>query len=150
MQATRAKQEFRQYLHERGLDLESITPAQGIDSMLAFYRDVRADGCVLEDDDDMLLFQWGTYDWSQGEHFSFNITRQLITGEAEDDDIWQLSLDFKFPPSEALTISGSGNRWCNSLAKLDDLKAFIVNGAAHRSVAHRDDAEVTLEYECAG
>jgi hypothetical protein len=31
--------------------------------MLELYSDVRADGCDLEQDGDMLLYQWGTYAW---------------------------------------------------------------------------------------
>jgi hypothetical protein len=44
----------------------------------------------------MLLFQWGTYDWGTGEHFGFNLTRQLI-GEGRVDDAcgnWVLRSSF--------------------------------------------------------
>ena len=53
--------------------------------MLAFYASERCDGCVLEEDGDMLLFQWGTYNWGDSTHFELNITRQLMPG-GEDGD----------------------------------------------------------------
>src|SRR5678815_803153 len=90
--------------HLRGLDLTlaSVRPAEGLDAMFSFYRDVRADGCRLESDGDMLLFQWGTYDWGKGQHFELDITRQLVPGPGEDEDIWQLQLTFRFAPEATL------------------------------------------------
>ena len=62
--------------------------------MLAFYGSVRFDDVDLAADGDMLLYQWGAYDWGEGESFEFDITRQLILGTGEDEDIFQLSLTF--------------------------------------------------------
>jgi len=59
---------------------------------------------------------WGTYDWGTGEQFAFNLTRQLIVCEdAEDEDIWQLSLTFEFEADNELRALGNGDNWCHSL-----------------------------------
>ena len=81
--------------------------------MLAFYKEVRARGCPVEKDGDMLLFQYGTYDWKMGEgdFFEFDITRQLIRGTADDDNMFQLRLVFKFKPTRSLRKL-QGGRWC--------------------------------------
>ena len=55
--------------------------------MLAFYESMRFDDVDLAADGDMLLYQWGTYDWGRGASFEFDITRQLILGAGEDEDI---------------------------------------------------------------
>jgi hypothetical protein len=34
----------------------------------------------------MLLFQFGTYDWGFGENFKFDLTRQFIVADKQDDD----------------------------------------------------------------
>jgi hypothetical protein len=84
-----ARQEFEKFLNERGLHPRDLNLADGCEALFDFYRDLRPRGRVFEqqEDADMLLFQWGTYDWGKGEHFSFNLTRQLIVSEnAEDED----------------------------------------------------------------
>ena len=43
--------------------IERLAAAEALELMAAFYRDVRAEDCDLDADGDMLLFQWGVYDW---------------------------------------------------------------------------------------
>jgi hypothetical protein len=150
MRAKKAKREFERYLKRRNTKLAEMRPSAGLDAMLGFYRDIRADDCDIDQDGDMLLFQWGTYDWGQGEHFSFDITRQLIVGPGEDEDFWQLSLTFEFPPDDALRAVESGNRWCPSPEQLEEFAAFVRSTAAYIAVANRNDANIVLDYECVG
>lgn len=150
MKARRSLPTFLQLLKSRGQNPAQLTPAQGIDAMLAFYRATRADDCEIEQDGDMLLYQWGTYDWGHGPSFEFDITRQFITGDGDDDDIWQLSLTFKFPPSESLAALGKGDRWCPSPATVDELESFILASNAYSQVRDQTDATVELDYDCAG
>lgn len=94
-----------------GVALESATPREGIGQMLLFFESTEAEGCVAPDGD-MLLYQWGTYDWGAGRHFELNITRQFIEADLQDDDaISQLSLTFRFAPSLSLDGLGAGNIW---------------------------------------
>src|SRR5260370_27897402 len=102
MKVASAKKRFQQLIKAKALQLSSLSPAEGITLMLALYQDERADGCEIDEDGDMLLYQWGCYDWGQGETFEFNITRQFMDGAGEEEDIRQLSLTFKFKPSESL------------------------------------------------
>ncbi len=87
---------FRLDVDKAGHTLDALTPAEGIDLMVHYYRDVRVQGCALEADGDMLLFQWGTYNWGEGEHFEVGITRQLTETEEEDGEMRQLSLTFRY------------------------------------------------------
>ena len=150
MRPNDAQSEFQDRLDRSGLDRDTLTPKSGIPAMLAFYREERAEGCPLEDDGDMLLFQWGTYNWGQGEWFDLNITRQLISGESgEDEDIWQLSLTFKYKPTSALRMLGSENRWCEKSEELPAFESYIQDSDAFQMVSDVRPDAVELVYECA-
>jgi hypothetical protein len=56
---------FEAFAAGQGIDLHAAPPSTGVPAMLRFYADVRANGCK-DADRDMLLFQWGTYDWAIG------------------------------------------------------------------------------------
>jgi hypothetical protein len=99
----------------------------------------------------MLLFQWGTYDWGQGEHFQLDLTRQLILNdEAEDEDIWQLSLTFLFDPVGDLKAVGAGNEWCQSPHALAQFRDRVRGSTAFVVCGTRRILRTTLHYECAG
>ena len=118
--------------------------------MLDFYRDMRAEGCDLDHDGDMVLYQWGCYDWGEGEFFKLDITRQFIDGAGEDDDIRQLHLTFKFEPAEPLREVKNGNRWCCSPKDLPAFRSFIDSSKAMKAVADAKGKAVSLELEIAG
>jgi hypothetical protein len=149
MQVEKAKQTFGRRLKQGG-DLSALSLAEGVNAMLEFYREVRARGCDIAQDGDMLLFQWGTYDWGDGEHFEFDITRQFIEEPGADEDIWQLSLTFRFAPEESLRALGSGNRWCHSPQELEPFVTFIRSTAAYTLVVEKRLVSVSLDYFCVG
>jgi hypothetical protein len=121
--------------------------------MFDFYRDQRAEDCPLETDGDMLLYQWGTNDWGEGEWFTIDLTRQfIIVTEAEDEDIWQLSLTFRYPPTQPLRDLGDGNQWCfapggNSIPVFEE---FVRRSAAFQTASAIEPACVELDYRNAG
>lgn len=127
----------------------------GIDAMLAFYRNTRADDCSLDEDGDMLLFQWGTHDWGEGPCFELGITRQFIGPHGEDPDcgdpdcdeldVWQLSLTLVFSPN---TIP-SGDRWCHSPAEQDEFSAFVRTHGAYLAAVRATPVRVELHFESA-
>jgi hypothetical protein len=151
MQPENAATEFVEFMVHRGLDRAGLTAEQGVPAMLAFYSDERVEGCRFESDADMLLYEWGTYDWGQGESFELSITRQLIhDGTSEDEDIWQLRLIFKFSPTYPLRALGRGDRWCHDLGELEDFDRFIRASEAFQVLAAATPAALDLRYECAG
>ncbi len=153
MKASDARTIFEQRGTEADARLDSVSVAKGFDLLFAFYLEERADDCPLDADGDMLLYEWGTYDWGQGEFFDLSLTRQLmLEGISEDENIWQLALRFKFMPDDTLRQLGSGNRWCHSphKADVDELERFVRDSLPFRTVANRTAASVQLTYECAG
>lgn len=148
MDPSDARMELGRLVAERHLELEALTPRQGMAVSLGFYQTVRARGCDLEADADMLLFQWGTHDWGEGEHFEVSVVRQFLVPQGEEDpDILQLSLTFRFPATDLLRGFGSGNRWCDSPSRLDEMRTFIEASPAFAAVADRGDGSASLWME---
>ncbi|MGA7990942.1 MAG: hypothetical protein WCC53_05870 [Thermoanaerobaculia bacterium] len=150
MKAKQAKAEFKRTIASANRRVGSLSPADGLGLVTAFYRDVRAEDVARLPDKDMLLYQWGTYDWGEGAHFELDLTRQLILGSGEDDHIWQLHLTFYFPPEPALQQLGKGDRWCESVEAVPEFVAFVRSTPAFQAVAARTDGGPVLEYERAG
>src|SRR5688572_7711445 len=115
MQASSIRDEFEEILRSHGYPRTPVTPARGIESMLAFFEQNRVSECPIDHQADMLLYQWGTFDWGHGEHFELDITRQVIPHPEElDPEILQLHVTFCFPPTPTLHQLRGGNRWCES------------------------------------
>lgn len=118
--------------------------------MLGFYQNDRADGCLIDQDGDMLLYQWGTYDWGKGESFELDITRQFIENASEDENIKQLSLTFRFHPTEGFRQIGEGNLWCSSPEGIEVFRAFIFDSPAFSAISSAESWKVALEFGMAG
>jgi hypothetical protein len=139
--------ELEKRIAQSGRSLSELTPAEGIELMLDFYRDVRVEGCPLEEDGDMLLFQWGTYDWGQGLSFECDITRQFGESALEGDDaLSQLRFTFHFTPSADFDALKEGNRWCYTPEELPDFEKFVVGTDVYRTVAKLRASNVTMIY----
>lgn len=153
---TAALEAFRKTLVGSGLSEDNLSVRDGLEAMLNFYRDVRASGCAF-DDADMLLFQWGTYanlpraGGIVAEAFDLNLTRQLIVDErSEDDDIWQLALNFEFEPTSELRALGNGDKWCHALLELPQFRDYVLASAPFTVCRELPIQRVTLDYECVG
>ncbi|MCL1971600.1 MAG: hypothetical protein FWG57_01250 [Endomicrobia bacterium] len=77
-------------------------------------------------DTDMLLFQYGTYDWGSGENFEFNITRQFIFADA--DEPFQLSLTLFF---DAVEIE-SYDCWSMNFETIEDFVNDIKSSQGYK------------------
>ena len=153
MNAHSAQETFEHLLAEGGIGLDGLTVDQGLATMFSFYRDSRAGDCPVDAGGDMLLYQWGIYQSGSpqnedGEFFELNITRQFILDGDEDDNIWQLSLTFKFAPSDALRAIGSGNKWCprSHPVALEYFKRFVHESPAYQAVAQIEPKIRELDY----
>ena len=138
---------FVEFAQLRGPALKSATPAQGIDAMIRFFKTVRPSRVVRKSAGDMLLYQWGVYDWGQGPSFELNITRQfieLVEEEGEEEEVMsQLSLTFHFTPSDEMNAFGKKNQWCESETALTEFVIFIHQSAPY--LALKDSAAERVE-----
>ncbi|MDB6122424.1 MAG: hypothetical protein JWQ71_1417 [Pedosphaera sp.] len=142
-----ARKELEKRILKSGKKVEALTLAEGIQFMMDFYQQVRAEDCPLEEDGDMLLYEWGTYDADKGRLFQCGITRQFIQADSEGDDgMSQLSLKFYFQPSAASDALESGNEWCYSPEGVEDFDSFMKGNAAFQAVQSTKPAKVAIEY----
>ena len=143
-----AKATLEEHIKLDGTPKSNITLAQDTRIMLDFDRDIRAQGCDLEDDGDMLLFQWCTYDWDgDGPTFQCDITRQFIKiGADGDDGMTQLSFTFHFPPTAELERILSGNKWCDMPDELPEFEYFITQSAPDKALADTPPSKVEIHY----
>jgi len=73
-----SKQEFTRFVKKSGVKLAALTPPKASKSCSTFTEGSRFKGCPF-DARDMLLYQWGVYDDSDGgQSLHFDITRQLF------------------------------------------------------------------------
>jgi len=142
--------EFRKVLKTAGMPLRSLLPRRGFDLLIRFYAEIRAEGCDLDADGDMLLYQWGCYDFGAGENFELDLTRQFITGEGEDDEINQLSLTFKSKPTPTLRKLGKKDHWCRAPEKLEEFRAILFGSPAFLAAEEIPLFDVELDYEAVG
>jgi len=152
MKCEETSTKFENRLRSRGLESSRLSPDVGFAEMFAFYRDARPDDCVpVDSDGDMLLYQWGTYDWGQGKYFNLNLTRQFIVEGLEDDDaIFQLGLTFLYEPSPVLEALKQGNRWCHSPSELREFEQFVFSSSAYLTSLGLSPAKAKLLYENVG
>jgi len=132
---------FEDFVIARGIDLGTSTPREGIEAMLAFRQAAACPGCS----DDMLLYQWGSYDWGAGEHYELNITRQFVESALEDDDaISQLSLTYMYKPDAQLRALGISNCWEDGTP---DFPQFIFKSPSFKAVADTKPDHLELSHE---
>lgn len=151
MDARQVLARFERFLSEQRIDVASAPPEVGFEAMLRFYEVERVEGCDIDADGDMLLFQWGTSDWGEGPEFELDLTRQVIFPDEEDDDaIWQLHLTYHYRPTIEMRALGADDRWCSAPADLPGFREFISASNPYQLLRFQPAAKVSAFYECAG
>jgi hypothetical protein len=123
--------EFRNFILNRGLDPDGADLGSIVEATFAFYESVPAFDPPEPLDSDMLLFQFGVYDWGNGEHFEFDLTRQFIEDEKGEQAISQLGCRTIYDPAPALRSIGSAHQWCHSRSDLTAFKKSVLSGPAY-------------------
>ncbi len=117
MKSSEALSTLTAMLTAAGLKLASPSVAD-LSKALTVFRDfseIPVDDVNKAEDGDMVLLQYGTYNWGSGEFFEVDLVRQLMApGEEDEEDdnlIFQLHCTFRFEPTESLRAFGSFERW---------------------------------------
>ena len=93
------EKEYQRSIQQQIVKGNALTADAMIDLSMKLFQDVKAKGVSTDEtDNDMLLFQYGIYNWGDenGKHFSFEIARQLIIDK--NQDFYQLRLTFIYDP----------------------------------------------------
>lgn len=72
------------------------------------------------EDADMLLFQYGVYDWGEGKNLEIDFVRQII----KKDSVNQIHITLKFPYKEKFSRIESYSEWYNSYNNDKTLKEW--------------------------
>lgn len=96
---------------------------EAVEKFIEFFQEYKIKEKQEYDDEDILLFQYGNYDWQDGngEEFNFDLTRQLEV--PNEDEFLQLSLTL-FYDSEQIGEIEAFNSWsteCENLKEWEDL-----------------------------
>ena len=138
---------YRAWLADRKVGPATLTIPRLVDETLKFYETARCSGLASGSRADMLLYQWGVYDWGHGEHFEFDITRQFIErGKVDDEGISQLRVTAYFAVTDDLRSIKPGNRWCEGVADVKGLSEFIEASPAYRAVYQKAPKQVAIEW----
>jgi hypothetical protein len=137
---------------QRGLDLASLGPSEAVDIMIHWYETTEAvDAAPHDEDGDALLFQSGSFAFEHPRTFQYDITRQLISSDGDDQVVWQLSLTLHYEPTpESENLRGDTGIWCFAKADIPTWRVAVQTSAATSYVAqHRIlRAAVTFDQAC--
>ncbi|NNE23290.1 MAG: hypothetical protein HKN11_11850 [Rhizobiales bacterium] len=140
----------------RGLSasaIETLPPAQSFALMFDFYETVRAKDAAPQDEDgDMLLFQWGIYNWRKHDsddagQFELNLSRQVIYPDGDDQEIYQLGLTYSYQPDDVLEALGKGNFWCHDLSIAHEARTKVLTSPALVHCDARTAVSVSLDWQ---
>lgn len=123
--------------------LKRKAPSELFESICDLYRDVRLSG-VAECDGDMLLYQYGVYDWGEGEWFELDLTRQAMD---EDDEITKVRTVLYFNVTPELRDTGEFNQWCESPQELNEFIKTIQNSKAYQICRSLKPHKLEVAYE---
>ena len=110
-----------------------ISPESLVRLSMDLYQDIKVKEISGDPpDDDMLLFQYGTYNWhdEDGEHFSFDITRQLAEQTLEGE-VFQLSWKLIYDPESFKELTAT-NAWSIDFSQIRKWEAYIKSTPAFK------------------
>jgi hypothetical protein len=137
---------------EIGRNIKESNPITGrvvLERVLRWYREVRIAGTDFDEDDDMLLLQWGSlnplllseptdmrhragekWQFSQEPHRYIDFTRQVCPASDNDDEEFddvavQMSITLAFEPADG--SEPSGNTWISTPDAIDDGTKALMN-----------------------
>ena len=70
------------------------------ESSLSSIVDTFEEMCQIPYEEDLLLFETGTYDFTGEQQFYFSLVRQFPHEDEENDEYYQLHVDVIYPPSQ--------------------------------------------------
>ena len=106
-----------------GVKPESLSPSDGLEAMIAFYRDHRPQHTGKGDD--VLEFAWKT----DGDGFELEISRRMQR-HGSDDPVRNLDLGFHFARSELGDAVAGGQLGCQEPDDLERFRREVLGTAA--------------------
>ena len=125
-------------------ELKQYTDFSILEKSLDLYESHRIEGATSYTED-MLLFQWGIYDWGHGEFFELDTSRQI--SPSETDELTQLRCTLYFKPTSVLRQIKAGNKWCNSPNEIKAFKEYVLNSQAFTTCSNITPLKSNIEQQ---
>lgn len=129
------------------MTVEGLSPAAALAQMAVFYLDVRADRCILDEEGDTLVFQWGINEQEAEPSFQLELARHFIEpGNEDEDGMSQMSLILHYDPIPALRALKPGAHECSLPTELIEFEKTILSSPPYRAVAGLKPQKTTLQW----
>ena len=115
-----------------------------INLAINLFKEIKIEGITESNSyEDMLLFQYGVYDWGDenGKHFSFDITRQICL--PDEDEPYQLNFTLIFQPSAFLKLD-SYNIWSDEFDNIDAFSDCIKATSGYEIACRETHGKIKL------
>jgi hypothetical protein len=110
----KVENEYKKWLEKTFHNAQPANVDEIINISLTLFQEIKVKGVAGDEEDgDMLLFQYGTYDRGESNFFQFDITRQFI--KPNEDEPYQLSMTLFFEPIECKSY----NCWSNDFENIE-------------------------------
>jgi len=121
---------FKQKVNDLVTDKNRLVVNELFQLVIDFYKEYQiqnVDSTIP--DNDMLLFEYGIYDWQdgKGENFTISIVRQFYIEDEESDGFSQLHLVLYFDKDEFKGVEASANKWSLDFESIDEWKQYVIN-----------------------
>lgn len=126
MKIDEIKLEIEKSKFKSDLDIKQL-----IKLVLHLYKTCRVDNTDLEEEGDMLIFQWGSHHLNENDYFTIDITRQIIY-KSDEDIMQQLEVIFKYPANLFTPTFSADNQWCAAPNEVNDFEGFIEQNNAFK------------------
>ena len=147
MQPAESATTFEAAVSAAGKTVQELDAATALAQMEAFYRQVRAENCILEEEEDTLHCQWGVNVQGMEKTFQLEFARHFIEpGDEDEDGMSQLSLTLTYAPVPALTALEPGTFECNQPADLAEFVKFIRASQPFQTFAALKPQQTALEW----
>jgi hypothetical protein len=134
---------FQHFASATGVEPNSDPHSAVFDTMLRYYAEVRVNGCDPADDEDMLLLDWGSYDWGAGRAYEIDLSRQVLVPGRTDEAVLQLHVVYRFPNTGDLAKIPVGNDWWGTPGTVDEFAGVLQDNVAVAAAA--DAAPLSVE-----
>jgi hypothetical protein len=127
---------FQAALAASGMTVEKLDAAGALAQMTAFYRDVRAENCIMDEEGDTLLCEWGMHEDGPMPGFRLEFTRHFIEpGDEDEDGMSQLSLSLYYANTAELKELESGTHLCTSPEGIGEFESSIRTSEPYQALA---------------
>ncbi len=146
MKPEQSKEKLIELMKDKGFEIEKINLEKGFSLISDFYENTRSENCGIDQDGDMLLFQWRFL--PNESKYEIDIVRQFTLSDLDADDrMSQLHFIFNFPISENISSIPDGDIWCHSLEEISEFNKDVNNNKVYEILKSISPISAQINYE---